>query len=189
MNLSIIEDNVKTIVTDVVIAAGLTKDHLLVLGCSTSEILGEKIGKAGSSDVAEAVYRGVSAVQRQSDFNLAFQSCEHINRALVIECKTLHQYHLKAVTVIPSPNAGGPLATEAYHNFKDPVMVEQVTADAGIDIGDTFIGMHLKAVAVPVRPRIKTIGQAHVTAARTRPRYVGGPRAIYPDIEETDICT
>lgn len=187
MNLSLIEEDIKTIVTEVVSAANLSRDALLVIGCSTSEVLGGHIGKAGSSEVAEALFNGIVAIQEKWTFNLAFQSCEHINRALVIERKTQVQYGLETVTVIPSPHAGGPLATYAYHHFDEPVMVEHLRADAGIDIGDTFIGMHLKPVAVPVRPGIKTIGQAHVTAARTRPRYIGGPRATYPRNENTVI--
>lgn len=184
MKLSLIEEQVKKIVTELAKAAHLVPGKLLVIGCSTSEVLGKHIGKAGSEDVAIALFRGISDVQRQFGFSLAFQSCEHINRALVMERKTQMYRDLEEVTVIPAPSAGGAMAAYAYTCFNDPVMVEHVRAEAGIDIGDTFIGMHLKPVVVPFRPSIKTVGQAHVTAARTRPKYIGGPRAVYPKIKE-----
>ncbi len=157
----------------------LTEKNLLVVGVSTSEVIGQHIGSAGSADVAKAIYNGISKVQQQFGFHVAFQSCEHINRALCIERDTLEQFRLEEVGVIPSPKAGGSMASYAYRQMKDPVMVETIRADVGIDIGDTFIGMHLKPVAVPVRPSVRELGLAHVTMARTRPKLIGGERAIY----------
>ncbi|WP_395940602.1 TIGR01440 family protein [Bacillus sp. HMF5848] len=152
-----------------------SKDKLLIVGCSTSEIIGKKIGTAGSSDVAEMIF---SELKKQ-DVQLAFQCCEHLNRAIVVERKTAIERGYEIVNVIPVPEAGGAMAAHAYERFNDPVMVEFVKSDLGIDIGDTFIGMHLKHVAVPIRTKIKEIGHAHVTLATTRPKLIGGARAVY----------
>lgn len=158
----------------------LSVDHLLVAGVSTSEVRGERIGTAGSDEVAGAIFRAVEAVSREHGFHVAYQCCEHLNRALVVRAGTLEQFGLTEVTVIPVSEAGGSMAAHAYRQWSDAVMAEQVQAHAGIDIGDTFIGMHLQPVAVPVRSRVKQIGEAHVTAARTRPKLIGGRRAVYP---------
>lgn len=157
----------------------LTNRELFVIGASTSEVLGEKIGSAGTEEVAAAIYKAIEEAQAQSGCHLAFQCCEHLNRALVVERETMERFGLEEVTVIPVPQAGGSMASYAYSRFKEPKMVEHVRADAGIDIGDTFIGMHLKAVAVPVRVAHNRIGSAHVTLARTRPKLIGGARAVY----------
>ncbi len=189
MDLQLIEQQVKEIVTDVQQMAGLTQRHLLVIGCSTSEVLGQHIGKAGSADVAAAIFRGIRSVQETHGFALAFQCCEHLNRALVVEQETMERYGLEEVTVVPVPAAGGSMAAHAFTQFASPVVVEHISAHAGIDIGDTFIGMHLRHVAVPIRPRLRQIGEAHVTAARTRPKLIGGARAVYERTPSEESCT
>ena len=155
------------------------KGKLLVIGCSTSEVIGKQIGKAGSPEVADALFDVFDAFRRSHQVDLAFQGCEHINRALILERQTAERLGLDPVTVVPVPEAGGSMASAAYQRFSAPVVVETIQADAGIDIGDTFIGMHLKAVAIPVRLPHKEIGEAHVTAAVTRPKLIGGARAKY----------
>lgn len=157
----------------------LTPKDILVIGASTSEVAGQQIGKAGSMEIAAALYRGITAIHRKYGFMLAFQCCEHLNRALVVERSTLEAKGLTEVTAVPIPSAGGSMATYAFRHFQDPVLVESIQADAGVDIGDTFIGMHLKPVVVPVRTSIRQLGHAHVTFAITRPKLIGGERAVY----------
>lgn len=152
---------------------------LLVVGCSTSEVIGKQIGKAGSPEVASVLFDVLEAFSRKRQVALAFQGCEHINRALTLERTTAERLGLDPVGVVPVPEAGGSMASAAYKRLADPVVVESIKADAGIDIGDTFIGMHLKPVAVPVRLPHREIGEAHVTAAITRPKLIGGSRAKY----------
>ncbi|WP_148630384.1 TIGR01440 family protein [Bacillus sp. E214] len=153
--------------------------RLLVIGCSTSEVIGKRIGTSGTMEVAQAIFEAIYDFSKQKGVYLAFQGCEHINRALIIERKTAIQYNLDEVSVVPARNAGGALAACAFANFENAVVVEHIRADAGIDIGDTMIGMHLKHVAVPLRSAIREIGKAHVTFAMTRPKLIGGPRAQY----------
>jgi uncharacterized protein (TIGR01440 family) len=162
--------------------ARLRPGEILVVGCSTSEIRGERIGSASSREVAEAVYAGIEPVVKEYGLFLAIQCCEHLNRALVIERACADRYGLEIVSVLPHLHAGGALAALAMERMADAVVVETIAAHAGMDIGDTFIGMHLRRVAVPVRGDIRSIGQAHLTMARTRPRYIGGERAKHgPD--------
>ncbi|UWG97192.1 TIGR01440 family protein [Dehalobacter sp. DCM] len=160
--------------------AGLHPGQLIVIGCSTSEVLGGKIGKASSREVADILIKPLTLWASRLEVSIAVQCCEHLNRVLIVEKKTAEKLGLESVIVMPSLSAGGALAVAAWDNFSEPIAVEQIKADAGIDIGDTFIGMHLRAVVVPVRIDIKSLGSAHVTLARTRPKYVGGPRAAYP---------
>lgn len=160
-------------------AAGLAPGKLMIVGCSTSEVMGARIGSAGSSAVAEAILGGLMTVCSRFDVYLAIQCCEHLNRALVIEEKAAGQYQLEPVMVIPVPKAGGALAAMAMNSFTRAVVVENIEAHAGLDIGNTLIGMHLKSVAVPVRLQQKNIGQACLTAALTRPKLIGGARAVY----------
>lgn len=157
----------------------LTDRHLLVVGVSTSEVMGGKIGTQGNSSVAKEIFESSQELQKQYGFHLAFQCCEHLNRALVMERATQEKFGYTEVSVIPVPHAGGAMASYAFRHFSDSVVVEAVQADAGIDIGDTLIGMHLKPVAVPIRTKQRTIGQAHVVIAKTRPKLIGGARAIY----------
>ncbi len=157
------------------------KGQIFVLGCSTSEVLGNKIGTGGSSEVAVSMFKALKAVCDAHDLYLAVQCCEHLNRALVVEEPVVERYNLTEVTVRPMPHAGGAMATAAYENFAEPVVVETITAHLGLDIGQTLIGMHLKRVAVPVRLQYKKIGEAVLTAAKTRAPLIGGPRAKYPE--------
>jgi uncharacterized protein (TIGR01440 family) len=160
-------------------AANLKTGQVLVVGCSTSEVAGQRIGSAGSLEIAEAIFSGIRPYLYEQGIFLAVQCCEHLNRALVVEEEAKEKYGWGEVTVVPHQKAGGSLAAVAYRKFQKPVVVEEIKAHAGIDIGDTFIGMHLKKVAVPVRLEIKSIGNAHLTAARTRPKLIGGERAKY----------
>ena len=159
--------------------AGLKAGRILVVGCSSSEILGARIGSQSSQETAEAVLDGILDALDGKGIFLAAQCCEHLNRAIVTERAAVP--FAEPVNVLPQPKAGGSFATAAYKRFKDPVVLEEIRADAGLDIGDTFIGMHLKKVAVPVRLAVKEIGDAHVTAARTRPKFIGGERAVYDE--------
>jgi uncharacterized protein (TIGR01440 family) len=129
--------------------------------------------------VANALYQGLEAVRQRYSFAIAWQCCEHLNRALLIDRTTQNNLRLDEVSAVPVSSAGGSMAAYVYRQLPDPVMVEQIRADAGIDIGDTLIGMHLKPVAVPVRPHLRRVGEAHITAARTRPKLIGGARAVY----------
>jgi len=165
-------------------AADLRPGSLLVLGCSTSEIQGKKIGSAGSVEYAHAVLEPLLHACRAHSIYLAVQGCEHINRALVVEREAQEKYGLVEVTVLPVPHAGGATAACAMSMFKDPVVVESISAHAGIDIGDTLIGMHLRPVAVPVRIAKKRIGEANLVLARTRPKLIGGNRAVYGPVRE-----
>lgn len=168
-------------VTELIEVAGLSEGDLLVVGCSSSEIVGEKIGKGSSIDAAKAVYEALAPILAKKGIYLAAQCCEHLNRALIVEKEYADKHGLEIVAARPVPKAGGSFATMAYESFQNPVAVETVTADAGIDIGGTLIGMHLRRVAVPVRLAVKTIGQANILCARTRPKYIGGSRAVYPE--------
>ncbi len=169
----------KTALLELLEQANLKPGNLLVIGCSSSEIMGEKIGKGSSLDAAKAVFEGVYPLLREKGIYLAVQCCEHLNRSLIVERELAEKKGYEIVNVVPQLHAGGSFAVTAFERFDDAVAVESVCADAGMDIGDTLIGMHLKRVAVPVRVSIKKIGQANLVCARTRPKYVGGPRAAY----------
>jgi len=159
--------------------ANLQEGELLVVGCSTSEVSGEKIGSASKPDLAEDVFMGIWEAAKEKKVYLAAQCCEHLNRALILEKEAAKCNGYEIVNVVPWPKAGGSFATMAHKYFSNPVAVEHVRADAGMDIGDTLIGMHLKDVAVPVRLSISKIGAAHLVCARTRAKYIGGERAHY----------
>jgi len=154
--------------------------QIFVVGCSTSEVLGSKIGTGGSTELAVAMFKNLQRVTDEHGLYLAIQCCEHLNRSVVLEAAAVDKYGLDEVTVRPMPHAGGALGTAAYESFAEPMVVETVVAHLGLDIGQTLIGMHLKRVAVPVRLQHKTIGEAILTAARTRPPLIGGERAKYP---------
>ena len=157
--------------------ANLKPGNVMVIGCSTSEIIGSKIGTDSSPDTAAVVFQAIHSYAKEKGIYLAIQCCEHLNRAIVVERKAVP--FAETVNVVPQPKAGGSFATQAYAHFDDPVVVEEIKADAGIDIGFTLIGMHLKKVAVPLRLENNMIGEALVVAARTRPKFIGGARAIY----------
>ncbi len=159
--------------------ASLKKGNIVVIGCSTSEVIGEKIGTSGSLEPAQEIFNGLNDAFASEGIFIAAQCCEHLNRAIIIEEEKANTLGLEKVCVVPHPHAGGSFATAAYHSFKSPVAVEEIKADAGIDIGFTLIGMHLKRVAVPLRLENNTIGEAKLNAARTRPKYIGGERAKY----------
>ncbi len=159
--------------------AGLKPGDILVVGCSTSEIAGSKIGSDSKPELAEEVFTGIWTAAKESFVYLAAQCCEHLNRALILERDAVRMRNLDEVNVVPMPKAGGSFATKAYEHFSHPVAVEHIKAEAGMDIGDTLIGMHLKDVAVPVRLSVSSIGSAHLVCARTRAKYIGGERAHY----------
>ncbi len=158
--------------------ANLKSGDILVVGCSSSEIVGDTIGKNSSLDAAKATFEGIYSVLKEKGIFLAAQCCEHLNRAIIIEREAVKNFE-DIVSVMPAPKAGGSFATTAWENFSNPVAIEEIRADAGMDIGNTLIGMHLKRVAVPVRLSINKIGKANLVCARTRPKYIGGPRAQY----------
>ena len=167
--------------TELLSLASPKKGSLVVIGCSSSEIVGAHIGKGSTPDVAKAVLEGVMPVLEEHGLYLAAQCCEHLNRALILEREAMEKFGYDQVCVRPRPKAGGSFATAAYEYMKDPVAVEHVRAAAGLDIGCTLIGMHLRDVAIPLRLNVKTIGKAQLSAARTRPKLIGGVRAEYPD--------
>lgn len=168
-------------VSELLERANLKSGDLLVIGCSSSEITGENIGKGSSPEAAKAVVDTIMPILNEKGVFLAAQCCEHLNRALVIERAAAEKFGYEEVCVRPMPKAGGSFATAVYDSMRDPVMVEHVRAKAGLDIGNTLIGMHLKDVAVPLRLAVKQIGSAFVTAAYTRPKLIGGVRAHYPE--------
>ncbi|WP_328515405.1 TIGR01440 family protein [Halobacillus yeomjeoni] len=159
--------------------SGAFENGLIVIGCSTSEVAGERIGTSGNEQIASVLYAEIQKLTENTGVELAFQCCEHLNRALVVERSVQQQYGLPEVSAVPIPKAGGSMASFAYRQMKEPVLVEHIEADGAIDIGDTLIGMHLKRVAVPLRIEQKSIGHAHLTAAKTRPPLIGGARAVY----------
>lgn len=171
----------KTAMGEFLNEAGLKAGHLVVLGCSTSEIQGGRIGKASSPETGVAVIRAVMETLAPHGLHLAVQCCEHLNRALVVEETVMEKFGLEPVTVLPTYKAGGSAATAAYQLFKQPVVVEYVIAQAGLDIGDTEIGMHIAPVQVPLRLPSKRIGEAALTCLKRRPKFIGGPRARYPE--------
>lgn len=155
------------------------KGQVFVVGCSTSEIVGERIGTGGGLDIAESLFEPLQKFAARHRIFLAFQGCEHINRALTMERQAAEKYGWEPVSVIPVAKAGGSMSAYAFNNLQDPVVVEEIQAHGGIDIGQTMIGMHLKRVAVPVRTSVKLVGEAIVSAATTRPKLIGGERASY----------
>ncbi len=179
LTTEMIEQQVQQALRDLDQAMPLTEEILLVVGTSTSEVIGSSIGSNGSHEVAEAIYTALSNQQQQTGVQLAFQCCEHLNRALVVERATAKERGYEIVSAIPVRKAGGAMATYAFSRLSDPVLVEEITCEAGIDIGDTLIGMHLKKVAIPIRSKVKSIGDAHLTMAVTRPKLIGGVRAVY----------
>lgn len=159
--------------------AGLKQDQIVIIGCSTSEVAGLKIGSDSNQDIALALYEGFAEVFDKKGIYIAAQCCEHLNRAIVVERKALPD--AKRVNAVPMIKAGGAFATVTYQSLKDPILIEEIEADAGIDIGGTLIGMHLKKVAVPLRLSVKMLGEAVVLAARTRPKFIGGTRTVYDE--------
>ena len=159
--------------------AELKSGDIVVIGCSTSEVIGERIGTSGTVEVAQQIFDGLNSVFYEKGIYIAAQCCEHLNRAIIIESEKAEKLGLEKVCVVPHPRAGGSFATAAWHTMKNPAAVEEIRADAGIDIGFTLIGMHLKRVAVPLRLENNVIGEAKLNAAKTRAKYIGGERAKY----------
>ena len=179
MDLSKICSDAKTIWDELIDCAPVRPGQIVVIGCSTSEVAGERIGTHSVTDIAKAIARTFHNEAQKNSIKLAAQCCEHLNRALIVERQTAISHNFEIVNAVPQPKAGGAFATAMYARFSSPVAVEFIKADAGIDIGDTFIGMHLKHVAVPTRLTLDSIGHAHVTCAKTRPKFIGGERALY----------
>lgn len=179
MNLDIIRKESAAAAEEIIKEAGLKEKSILVVGCSSSEIIGERIGSASAPDVAACVLEGILSVCSPKGIYVAAQCCEHLNRAIIIEKSAASC--AECVNVRPVPKAGGSFASAAYESFTDPIALEEIKADAGLDIGFTLIGMHLKKVAVPVRLENNKIGNAVVLAARVRPKFIGGIRAQYDD--------
>ena len=176
-----ITSQVQTVVTELLEQANLRPGSLFVVGCSSSEMVGKRIGKGSSMDAAQAAFRGIYPILQKKGIHLAVQCCEHLNRALIMERSAAEAKGYEIVNVMPQPHAGGSMAVTAWNAFEEPVAVEAIQADAGMDIGGTLIGMHLRRVAVPVRTSLDHIGEAIVLCARTRPKYIGGPRAMYQE--------
>ena len=179
--LSDIKAQARTAIEELVEGAKLQKGQIVVVGCSSSEIGGQKIGSDSHVDLAAAVFEEIYDVVKAHGLYLAAQCCEHLNRALIVEEECAKAYGLDIVNVVPQPKAGGSFATAAYAYFSHPVAVEHLKAHAGLDIGGTLIGMHLREVAVPLRISIQYIGKAHILLARTRPKFIGGIRAHYDE--------
>ena len=167
------------IVTELIEASSLKAGQILVVGCSSSEVTGNKIGKASVPSVANAILDGMLPVLGERGIFLAAQCCEHLNRALIVERACAEMIFADEVAVRPVPKAGGSFAAACYERFEDPVAIEHIRAHSGLDIGGTLVGMHLREVAVPVRLSRATLGEANILCARTRPKYIGGERAVY----------
>ena len=182
---AMIHEQAKAALSELFAAADtLRPGNILVIGCSTSEVMGKMIGTGSSEEAAKAIMDAVLPEVKARGLYLAVQCCEHLNRSLVVERECMDQYGLQQVWVRPQLHAGGAFAMQALARFDDHVMVEDLKgrASAGMDIGGTFIGMHMHPVVVPVHAKTRKIGEANVTMARTRPKYVGGPRAAYDEM-------
>lgn len=179
--LTQVRESAAQAVRELLAVAKMEEGQLLVVGCSSSEVVGERIGTFSSLETAQAVFEGIYEVTESAGIYLAAQCCEHLNRALIVEKELARKENWDLVNVVPMPKAGGSFATTAYERFHAAVAVEHVKAHAGIDIGSTLIGMHLKEVAVPVRVAVSQIGNASLVCARTRAKFVGGSRAVYDE--------
>ncbi len=174
-----LKEQVSSILHELAVAAGLGPGKIVVVGTSTSEVAGQRIGTSGALNVANELLEGIEKVRGEFGFDVVFQCCEHLNRALVMERSLLERLRLTEVAAVPVPKAGGSMASAAYRSMQSPCLAETIEADAGIDIGETLIGMHLRRVAVPYRTKLRYVGSARVNAAYTRPKLIGGERAVY----------
>ena len=177
--LNKIKSDAALAINELIEISGIRSGEIMVIGCSSSELTGSTIGKASAPEAAEALLDAIYPILKEKGIFLAAQCCEHLNRAIIIERECAKKYQLDEVCVVPQPKAGGSFATAVYKRMSDPVAVEAIKAHAGIDIGSTLIGMHLRCVAVPVRLSLSKIGEANIVCARTRPKYIGGERAKY----------
>ena len=168
----------KTLLDELKSQSFFNENEICVIGCSTSEVIGQKIGSVGSMEV-QAIFNALEEVKQDTGVSFAFQGCEHINRAVTIEREDFNPLTMEEVTVVPDVHAGGSLATYAYKHMNDPIVVEHISVPKGIDIGQTLIGMHIKHICVPVRTSVKQVGEAIVTIATSRPKKIGGERAKY----------
>lgn len=174
-----VEQEARQALRELLDQAKLNEGDILAVGCSSSEVAGERIGTFSSVETAKAVFDGIYGAVQERGLFLAAQCCEHLNRALILEKAAAARFRLEQVNAVPQPKAGGSFASAAYQAFRAPCAVERIQAGAGMDIGDTLIGMHLAPTAVPVRLEIRRIGEANLVCARTRPRFIGGERAVY----------
>ena len=174
-----IKNDAKKITEELIAASELSAGQILVVGCSSSEVTGNKIGKASIPSVADSILDGMLPTLSERGIYLAAQCCEHLNRAIIIEKDLCDRLGIDPVCVVPVPKAGGSFAATCYRRFESAVAVEHIKAHAGLDIGGTLIGMHLREVAVPLRLSVRTLGEAPILCARTRPKYIGGARAVY----------
>ena len=183
-----IAEDAQRVIEEYFSKTNLKPGQILVIGCSTSEVRGNRIGKDGNSHIAEAIYQAFAPKAAEKGVYLAFQCCEHLNRALVVEREAAEKDNLTEVSVVPYPHAGGSMASWAYRAMKEPVVVETIQAHGGIDIGETLIGMHLKAVAVPLHLENRYIGAGRINCAFSRPKLIGGIRAKYTVNDENEPC-
>ena len=174
-----IRNDAKNAAEELVEKAHLTAGKIVVVGCSTSETLGSNLGSHSVPEVGKALFEALQSVFKPRGIYIAAQCCEHLNRAIIVERDAVP--FAEIVNVVPQPKAGGSFATACYQAFEHPVAIEHIKADAGIDIGGTLIGMHLREVADPLRLQQNHIGKAIVLAARTRPKFIGGDRAHYDE--------
>ncbi len=174
-----VKEQAREIAQELVELSRIQTGEIFVVGCSSSEVTGKKIGTDSDLDVAKEIFEGIYEVLKEKGIYLAAQCCEHLNRALVIEREAAEKFGLIQVNAVPQKKAGGSFATTAYNRFSQPVLVEALQAKAGMDIGGTLIGMHIAPVAVPVRCRLQKIGEAGVICARSRLKFTGGARAVY----------
>ena len=181
MDLETIRQEVRAVAEELITTAQMKPGQILVVGCSSSEIHNSKLGTDSSQEIGQAVFEALYACTKEHGLYLAAQCCEHLNRAIIIEREAAEKYGWEEVCVVPRPHAGGSWATTCWKKFREPVAVEEIRAHAGIDIGGTLIGMHLKRVAVPVRLSLNKIGEANILCARTRPKLIGGERAKYTE--------
>lgn len=185
-----IADQVEKLLGELVDMGGVRAGQIVVLGVSTSEVRGQRIGTSGAEEIAEQIYVGVQRVREKVGFHVAWQCCEHLNRALVTERRLAEAQGWTEVSAVPVPRAGGSMASYAYRLMEEPCLVESIQAHAGIDIGETMIGMHLRPVAVPLRPSVRAVGHARANMATTRPKLIGGARAVYelPRAADASSC-
>lgn len=176
-----IQQQANAVVLEAIEKSKLKEGDIFVVGCSSSTVKGEAFGTSSSMDIAQAIFNGIYSELKKRGIYLASQCCEHLNRAIITEKAAALSQNREIVNVVPQPKAGGSFSTIAYRTFKEPVAVEHIKADAGIDIGGVLIGMHLKEVAVPLTFETKKIGEAHITGARTRAKFIGGERANYDE--------
>ena len=181
MDLETIRQEARAVAEELITTAQMKPGQILVVGCSSSEIHNSKLGTDSSQEIGQAVFEALYACTKEHGLYLAAQCCEHLNRAIIIEREAAEKYGWEEVCVVPRPHAGGSWATTCWKKFREPVAVEEIRAHAGIDIGGTLIGMHLRRVAVPVRLSLSKIGEANILCARTRPKLIGGERAKYTE--------